>query len=62
MKCRHPDDSQAAQGVNGVKSFDRLHASDYLEILHSSESGNEETFWKYEKSKPMGHHGYLGVL
>ena len=42
MKYRHPDNGQASQGVNGVKSFDRLHASDYLEICHFCEAGKQK--------------------
>ena len=61
MKCRHPDNGQAAQGVNGVKSFDRLHASDYLKIRHFCEAGKQKlpaNVENKETSKPswlVGH-------
>ena len=62
MKCRHPDNGQAAQGVNGVKSFDRLHVSDYLEIRRSRESANSKFPANAKNKEQVSHHGYLRML
>ena len=57
MKCRHPDNSQAAQGVNGVKSFGRLHASDYLEIRHFREAEKQKFLANAKNKEQVIHHG-----